>query len=144
MSLLAAFLSGLIFSCGLIVSGMVNPQKVLGFLDVFGDWDASLAFVMAWAVVVAAIGYKWVLKRNSPIFTTTFRVPTRTDLDAPLFVGPILFGTGWGLVGLCPGPAIAVLFIAPQSTVLFFLCMLLGMFIARSYLTQSLTRPAPN
>lgn len=142
--LLSAFTSGLIFSAGLIISGMVNPQKVLGFLDIFGEWDASLAFVMAAAVAVTTVGYKVVLKRETPLLFAKFELPTRTDLDLSLILGSALFGTGWGLVGLCPGPALAVLFIAPKSTLIFFLCMLLGMFLARSFVAQSLVKPLPN
>ncbi|MFK8021939.1 MAG: DUF6691 family protein [Pseudomonadales bacterium] len=134
---LFVFLSGLIFSTGLMISGMINPEKVLGFLDVFGDWDASLAFVMGGAVVVTAIGYKIVLKKTKPLFADAFSVPNRKDVDARLILGPIMFGIGWGLVGLCPGPAFAALVVAPTATALFVTAMLLGMFVARRVLTRS-------
>ena len=124
---LIVFLSGLLFSFGLIVSGMINPAKVIGFLDLFGPWDPSLAFVMAGAVAVTFVGFRYVLKQEHPRFASTFSIPTRTDIDAPLLIGPVLFGLGWGLVGLCPGPALAALTAAPKSTGVFFISMLLGM-----------------
>jgi len=127
MRLLSTFLCGLLFGTGLIVSGMINPAKVIGFLDIFGQWDPSLAFVMAGAVAVTFVGYRFVLKRNQPYFATDFSLPTRTDIDVRLFAGPVLFGTGWGLVGLCPGPAIAAFSAAPNSTWVFFVSMVIGM-----------------
>ncbi len=131
MKLLSVFLCGLLFSFGLIVSGMINPEKVIGFLDIFGAWDASLAFVMAGAVLVTTIGYRLVLQQSKPLFATTFSLPSRTDIDVQLIVGPALFGIGWGLVGLCPGPAFAALTSSPNAAVAF-VAMLLGMAVART------------
>jgi uncharacterized membrane protein YedE/YeeE len=133
MRLLFVFLSGLLFSLGLIVSGMINPAKVIGFLDLFGQWDPSLAFVMAGAVAVTSVGYRFILKQERPRFASTFTLPTRTDIDAPLLIGPALFGFGWGLVGLCPGPALAALTAAPKSIWVFFVSMLVGMYALKLY-----------
>jgi len=133
MGQVIVFLCGLLFSAGLIVSGMINPAKVIGFLDLFGQWDPSLAFVMAGAIVVTFFGYRLILKRDQPHFAQGFSIPSRTDIDAPLLFGPILFGVGWGLVGLCPGPAIAALAASPKSTWVFFVSMLAGMALMQSY-----------
>jgi len=130
---LIVFLCGLQFSIGLMVSGMINPAKVIGFLDVFGQWDPSLAFVMIGAVIVTALGFRFVLKQDRPRYASAFSMPTRTDIDAPLIIGPILFGLGWGIVGLCPGPALAALAAAPASTIVFFVSMLVGMFALNLY-----------
>jgi len=107
--ILSAFAAGLLFGLGLVVSQMVNPAKVLAFLDVFGDWDPSLAFVMASAVAVAAFGFRFARFRGAPVLAPRFEIPMRRDLDARLVSGAVLFGAGWGLVGLCPGPALTVL-----------------------------------
>ncbi|MDQ2077804.1 DUF6691 family protein [Marinimicrobium sp. ABcell2] len=105
-ALLIAFGSGILFSIGLIVSQMVNPAKVLNFLDVAGTWDPTLAFVMGGAVAVTLPLFAWVLKRPHPLFAKQFYVPTRKDVDGRLIGGSIIFGIGWGIAGLCPGPAI--------------------------------------
>jgi len=115
MKILAAVFAGLLFGWGLTVSQMINPQKVLGFLDISGQWDPSLLFVMIGGVVVTAIGYKWVLKKP--------------NIDRRLVRGAILFGIGWGLVGLCPGPAIAALGVGGPKAIVFFLAMAAGMAI---------------
>ena len=128
------FLTGLLFGLGLIVSGMINPAKVIGFLDLFGQWDPSLAFVMAGAVLVTTIGYRYASKvYETPMFDLKFRLPSRTDIDKPLIQGAVLFGLGWGLVGLCPGPAIAAITAAPSSAIIFGIAMLVGMFAARKF-----------
>lgn len=131
MKHLVIFLAGVIFSLGLIVSGMVNPAKVLGFLDLFGAWDPSLAFVMGGAVAVTFVGFKLVLKRGKPLFENQFSLPTRIDIDRDLLLGASLFGVGWGLVGLCPGPALAALPVKPFPAIVFMLAMLAGMYVPR-------------
>ena len=131
MALLINFVIGLIFGLGLVVSGMSNPDKVLNFLDLAGYWDPSLAFVMGGAVIVAFIGYRIVLQRNAPIFDTKFHVPTRTDVDTRLIVGPALFGIGWGLGGFCPGPALTAIGLGAPGTLIFVPAMLVGMWVAR-------------
>lgn len=137
MRLISVFLAGLIFGLGLIISGMVNPAKVIGFLDIFGNWDPSLAFVMIGAIAVTMIGYKWVLRRNSSVFNLPFSLPTSKDIDSRLVSGAILFGFGWGLVGVCPGPAIAGLLVAPKSLGIFLASMLVSMAVARHYVDRT-------
>jgi len=124
---LAALVAGLVFGLGLAVSRMVDPGKVLAFLDVAGRWDPSLALVMAGALGVTLIGYRLVLRRAAPLLADSFGLPTRQDIDARLVGGAALFGVGWGLVGFCPGPAIASLAYGRLSSVLFVAAMLLGM-----------------
>ncbi|TSJ62156.1 YeeE/YedE family protein [Starkeya sp. 3C] len=132
MSILVNLGLGLLFGVGLIVSGMGNPAKVLNFLDLFGTFDPSLAFVMGGAVVVAFIGYRLVLARPAPLLAERFQVPTRTDIDARLILGPALFGIGWGLGGFCPGPAFTALGLGAPGTLVFVPAMLAGMWAARA------------
>lgn len=106
---ISALLAGLVFGLGLVVAEMTNPAKVLAFLDVSGHWDPSLAFVMGAALIVTAAGYRLVWKMRQPAFGTAFIVPQTREIDRRLATGAVLFGIGWGLVGLCPGPAIAAL-----------------------------------
>ena len=124
---LAACLAGLLFGLGLVVSRMIDPAKVLGFLDLAGDWDPSLAFVMIGAIPVAALGYRATLARRAPLFDSGFHGPTRTQVDRPLVVGAALFGAGWGLVGYCPGPALTALALGMWQTYVFVAAMLIGM-----------------
>jgi len=123
----AALVSGLLFGLGLTVSQMINPAKVIGFLDLFGDWDPSLALVMATAIPMTALGYAVARHRQSPVCAPEFNLPTRTQIDWPLMAGSVLFGIGWGLVGYCPGPAIAALGLGNPATALFVGSMLVGM-----------------
>jgi uncharacterized membrane protein YedE/YeeE len=101
-----SFLAGLLFGVGLLVSGMTKPTKVIGFLDVAGAWDPSLAFVMIGGIAVHLALYKWIVRRPSPLVEAEFKVPTRRDIDAKLVLGAAIFGVGWGLGGFCPGPGI--------------------------------------
>jgi uncharacterized membrane protein YedE/YeeE len=127
LSVLTALASGLLFGLGLTVSQMINPDKVIAFLDVFGEFDPSLAFVMASAIPVSAIGYWFAAHRTSPICAPGCTLPTQREIDRPLALGAILFGLGWGLVGYCPGPALAGLALGNPGTVLFVFAMLVGM-----------------
>ncbi|WP_201865060.1 DUF6691 family protein [Microvirga soli] len=129
--ILSASASGLLFGLGLIVSQMVNPAKVLAFLDIFGNWDPSLAFVMGGAVAVSALGYWIARRRGTPALAPRLEIPTRRDLDARLIGGAALFGIGWGLVGLCPGPALVALTFAPVEIFVFFAAMIAGMALFR-------------
>lgn len=122
---------GLLFGIGLVISGMSDPAKVLNFLDLAGTWDPSLAFVMGGAVIVAFVGYRLVLKRDRPIVGDRFHLPTRTDLEPRIVVGPAIFGLGWGLGGFCPGPALTALGLAAPGTLAFVPAMLVGMWLAR-------------
>jgi len=124
---ISALLAGLIFGLGLTVSQMINPAKVTGFLDVFGNWDPSLAFVMGGAVLVTSVGYRLAWRRSAPIFEPVFEVPTNRTIDTRLAVGAILFGLGWGLIGLCPGPAMAGIFIGGWPVLAFLASMSVGM-----------------
>ncbi len=123
----ASFACGLIFGAGLLISGMNQPDKVLGFLDLFGAWDATLAFVMAGAVAVASIGFALARRRGAPVLAPKYLWPERSDIDAPLVTGAVLFGIGWGLVGLCPGPALVNLAGVSQPILIFVAAMALGM-----------------
>lgn len=132
MQVVTSLISGLLFGIGLIMSGMINPAKVLNFLDLAGAWDPSLACVMAGAVMVTWIGYRLVLSRQRPIFAPQFPTPTIRDIDAPLLAGAACFGVGWGLSGLCPGPAITGLALHADGTLAFVPAMLVGMWSARA------------
>ena len=129
--ILSAFASGLLFGLGLIVSQMVDPAKVLGFLDIFGNWDPSLAFVMGGAVAVSALGYLVAKRRGVPVLASRLEIPTRRDLDPRLISGAALFGIGWGLVGLCPGPALTALTFGPWQVFVFVAAMIAGMALFR-------------
>ena len=129
MQALTSLLTGLVFGLGLSISGMIDPSKVLGFLDVFGNWDPTLLVVMGSTLIVVATGFTVILKRPKPVFADVFALPTRKDLDSKLIFGAILFGIGWGLAGFCPGPAIAGLALLKTETVLFVLSMIAGMLI---------------
>ena len=130
-AILSALASGLLFGLGLIVSQMVNPAKVLGFLDVFGNWDPSLAFVMGGAVAVSALGTVLARRRGIPVFARRLEIPTRRDLDPRLIGGAALFGIGWGLVGLCPGPALTAITFGPWQVLVFVVAMVAGMALFR-------------
>lgn len=119
--------AGLLFGLGLTLSQMINPAKVLGFLDLYGDWDPSLAFVMLGAVPVAAIGYRAARPLAKPLCAQAFAAPVQNRLDRRLIGGAVLFGIGWGLVGYCPGPALASLGLGNPRTLLFVTAMLAGM-----------------
>lgn len=126
MLLLASLLCGFVFGCGLLVSGMVSPTKVLAFLDVLGDWDPSLAVVMAAAVTVTRIGFE-IAQRGRPFLAEKCDWPTKSKIDAPLVFGAAVFGVGWGLAGLCPGPAVENLATLSPHVLVFVCAMVTGM-----------------
>jgi hypothetical protein len=136
MGILVQLAAGLLFGIGLVVSGMANPAKVLNFLDVAGSWDPSLAFVMAGAVAVTAIGCRMMLAWPRPIFAAEFQLPTQRTIEARILVGPVIFGVGWGLSGFCPGPALTSLSLAAPGTLAFVPAMLIGMAAARRLSTR--------
>lgn len=141
--LAAAFVAGLTFGAGLIVSGMTRPGKVIGFLDVLGNWDASLAFVMLGAIGVHLVVYRVVRKRPSPLFSKEWGIPSRRDIDLRLILGAALFGAGWGIAGYCPGPGLVSVAGATPGIVVFVAAMLLGMFgVQRLEVFASRTREA--
>jgi uncharacterized protein len=129
--LVVSFVTGVVFAVGLGISGMTHPAKVVGFLDVTGDWDPSLAFVMVGAILVNLLFFRLVLRRPHPLYDRLFRLPASGRIDAPLVVGSALFGVGWGLSGLCPGPAVASLVTLQGDVVLFFVAMVGGAFLFR-------------
>lgn len=136
---LSALAAGLVFGAGLVVSGMTRPEKVLGFLDVFGDWDASLMFVMAGAIAVHVFAYRLIRRRETPLFAAKFMLPTRRDLDAKLLIGAGVFGAGWGLGGYCPGPGIVSLPGGGMAAAVFVIAMIAGM-LATGKLEAALSR----
>jgi len=123
------FLAGLVFGLGLILSGMSDPAKVLNFLDVFGAWDPSLAFVMGGASVTAFVGYRLVWRRDRPVLMAEFDLPTSTRIDPQLLIGAAVFGTGWGIGGFCPGPAWTALPMADPGPLIFVPAMLIGILV---------------
>jgi uncharacterized membrane protein YedE/YeeE len=132
MPLITAFIAGLLFASGLILSGMTNPAKVLAFLDIAGRWDPSLAFVMVGAILVAAIAFRVGGARARTVFGGAIHLPGAKHVDARLVAGSVTFGVGWGLVGYCPGPALASLGVGGWPTLLFVAAMIAGMVLFES------------
>ena len=125
--MLVALLAGVLFGLGLAVSGMVNPAKVIGFLDIAGNWDPTLAFVMGGALLVTIPAFRLILKRPRPVLADDFALPTKSVLDARLLGGAALFGVGWGLSGFCPGPAVTALASGLTPVFVFVIAMVAGM-----------------
>jgi uncharacterized protein len=141
----AALLPGLLFGAGLVVSGMTQPKKVLGFLDPFGQFDASLLFVMVGAIAVYALADRVRRTRRAPLFGPRFVVPANRRIDARLLAGAVIFGVGWGLAGYCPGPSLVALAGASVPTLLFVLAMVAGMFVTeRVSAAWARRRPPPS
>jgi uncharacterized membrane protein YedE/YeeE len=138
---LASLICGLVFGWGLMISGMTQPTKVIGFLDIFGDWDPTLAVVMVAALIVSSAGYALARWRVQPIFAPHSLWPTKTAIDRPLMIGAVLFGAGWGLVGLCPGPALENLATLSPRVIVFVLAMGLGM-VLQDFWRKRLPSPA--
>jgi uncharacterized membrane protein YedE/YeeE len=136
-------MAGLIFGIGLIVSGMTNPAKVIGFLDLAGNWDPSLAFVMGGAILVGIVAFSFARKRQRSLLGAAMRLPTATHIDRRLVMGSLAFGAGWGLAGYCPGPALASLAFGGVKPLIFTLAMLAGMalFEVLDRLSAARTRP---
>ena len=129
--LIAAFASGGLFGLGLALSGMTDARRILGFLDVTGDFDPTLAFVLGGAVMTTLLLFRPVLRRGRPLFATDFRLPTLRDVDARLVLGAALFGIGWGLAGYCPGPALAGLGAGATEALWFVPAMVAGIVVQR-------------
>lgn len=136
MQALVALLCGVVFGAGLAISGMTNPAKVLAFLDVAGHWDPTLLFVMGSALAVSTAGVAIAQRRVRPWLAETFALPTRKDIDAQLVAGAVIFGVGWGLVGVCPGPAIAALSRGSSHVAVFVAAMFAGV-VAHRLATRS-------
>lgn len=132
MTIIVALFSGIIFGIGLALGGMLDPSKVAGFLDIFGTWDPSLAFVMGGGVIVNAIGYFFINKRSKPVLAVGFQVPKSDAIDKPLVIGAIIFGIGWGLSGLCPGPAVASILLNPADGIGFIAFLIAGLTLGRT------------
>ena len=130
MSKLVSLFCGIIFGIGLVISQMINPVKVLGFLNLFGEWDPSLAFVMVGALIVSSPLFHLFKNREKPIFSSSFSISNKKEIDKKLIIGSILFGAGWGLVGLCPGPAITSIALLNASSGIFVVSMFIGFYIA--------------
>jgi len=126
---LSSFLVGLIFGIGLILAGMTNPAKVIGFLDITGTWDPSLAFVMGGAILVAIIAFRFAKKRTINFLGGAMRMPTSDMIDKRLVIGSLLFGAGWGMAGFCPGPALTSIGTGNPKAVIFVIAMIVGMAI---------------
>lgn len=143
MQIVLALMAGLIFGTGLIVSGMTNPAKVIGFLDLAGSWDPSLAFVMGGAILVGIVAFSFARKRDRSLLGATMRLPTTAHIDRRLVIGSMAFGAGWGLAGYCPGPALASLASGGVKPMIFTLAMLAGMalFEVLERVSTARTRP---
>ena len=133
---LVALTTGFLFALGLGLSGMTDPHKVIGFLDVFGHWDPSLMFVMIGAIGVHAVTYQLIRKRSSPLFSHIWHVPKKSALSVRLAVGSIIFGIGWGLAGYCPGPSLVSAAAAEPTAIIFVLGMIAGMLGFRALLSH--------
>ena len=130
MSKLVSLFCGIIFGIGLVISQMINPAKVLGFLNLFGEWDPSLAFVMIGALIISSPLFHLFKNKEKPIFSSSFSISNKKEIDKKLIFGSILFGAGWGLVGLCPGPAITSIALLNASSGIFVVSMFIGFYIA--------------
>ncbi|TPG94692.1 YeeE/YedE family protein [Pseudomonas caspiana] len=129
MTKLSALIAGLIFGLGLLLAGMANPAKVLAFLDLAGAWDPSLALVMGGAIAVAVIPLNWARKKKLSLLGAPMQLPTKRELDPRLIGGSLVFGVGWGVAGICPGPAVVLLLTAHWQIIVFVLAMLAGMYL---------------
>ena len=134
MKLILIFLSGSLFGFGLTLSGMLDPSKVQAFLNITQNWDPSLAFVMIGGILTTSIGYYFILKRSSPLYDTNFHIPVIKHIDKRLISGSVLFGIGWGLGGLCPGPAVAILSNSFFPAINFLIAMLIGLYIGKRFI----------
>ena len=133
INLITTCFSGILFGFGLALSGMLDPSKVQAFLDITRNWDPSLMFVMVGGIIITFIGYYFILKRQSPLFSDIFHIPVHKHIDKNLIGGSALFGIGWGLGGLCPGPALAILSYNFIPGLIFMSAMLIGLFIGRKF-----------
>lgn len=139
--LFSQYAIGVLFGWGLIISGMSNPQKVLGFLDITGLWDPSLIFVMLGAVLVGLGGFYVANKRSEALFGGVLYIPTRRDITKPLIIGSLIFGAGWGIAGFCPGPALVALGAGHLKALVFVIAMLAGMEICERFFSAHKNQP---
>ncbi|AGS38434.1 MAG: putative membrane protein YedE/YeeE [Cycloclasticus pugetii] len=132
LKILSALVAGVIFGVGLALSQMVNPNKVINFLDITGQWDPSLMFVLGGAVLTTTLAYRFIFSRGKPLLADDFQLPTLLQIDRPLIIGAALFGIGWGVIGYCPGPAVASLGFGFQEPLLVVVSMLVGMLLYKA------------
>ena len=130
MNKIVSLFCGIIFGVGLVISEMINPEKVLGFLNLFDVWDPSLAFVMIGALIVSTPLFHLFKNKDKPLFNSNFSISTNKEIDKKLITGSVFFGAGWGLVGLCPGPAISSIALLNVSSGIFVISMFIGFYIA--------------
>ena len=142
LSLYSQFAIGVLFGWGLIISGMSNPQKILGFLDLAGNWDPSLLFVMLGAVLVGLAGFYVVSRRTEAFLGGAMHIPARRDITKPLVIGSLIFGAGWGIAGFCPGPALVALGAGHLKAFVFVIAMVLGMEICERYFSAHKRSPS--
>ena len=131
MNKLVSLISGIIFGIGLVISEMINPEKVLGFLDLFGNWDPSLAFVMIGALIVSSPLFHIIKKKEKPIFAENFNYSNNKSINNKLILGSAIFGAGWGLIGLCPGPAISSISLLDIHSITFVIAMFVGFYLVK-------------
>ena len=136
MGKLAVLISGLLFGTGITISGMVNPMKVLNFMDISGQWDATLIIVMGAGLAVTLAGYRLVFRRMAPLFEPRFKLPVKKSIDLKLLVGATLFGLGWGISGFCPGPAVASMVFGRAESITFVAAMAAGMVATLQFLNR--------
>ena len=133
MNKLISLISGTIFGIGLVVSQMINPEKVLGFLDLFGNWDPSLAFVMIGALIISSPLFHLIKNKDKPLFSEKFNYSNNKEINNKLVIGSALFGAGWGLGGLCPGPAISSIALLNINSIIFVVAMFIGFYLAKFF-----------
>ena len=131
MNKLVSLISGIIFGIGLVISEMINPEKVLGFLDLFGNWDPSLAFVMIGALIISSPLFHMIKKKEKPIFAENFNYSNNKNINNRLIIGSALFGAGWGLIGLCPGPAISSIALLDIHLITFVIAIFVGFYLVK-------------
>ncbi|WP_435167232.1 DUF6691 family protein [Candidatus Pelagibacter bacterium nBUS_28] len=131
MNKLVSLISGIVFGIGLVISEMINPEKVLGFLDLFGNWDPSLAFVMIGALIVSSPLFHIIKKKEKPIFAKNFNYSNNKSINNKLILGSAIFGAGWGLIGLCPGPAISSIALSDIHSITFVIAMFSGFYLVK-------------
>ena len=134
--ILSALVAGVVFGVGLALSQMVNPNKVINFLDITGQWDPSLMFVLGGAVLTTTIAYRFIFSKNKPVFADDFQLPTLLKIDRQLLIGAVLFGAGWGVIGYCPGPVVASLGFGFEEPLIVVISMLAGMLLCRAIIRR--------
>ena len=132
MQIIMSLISGVVFGVGLTIAGMLDPSKISGFLNIFGLWDPSLAFVMAGGVAINAAGHRLIMKQSAPLFALRFSLPSLTSIDRPLLLGSAIFGIGWGVSGLCPGPVLGNFLLIPEKMGLFAAIVCGGLWVGRA------------